>query len=293
MKYRKQILTAVFAALLLLYCGDWLLESALMGPLNEARKKTTLLEQRIEKWETALARARNDRKRLTAWEAQSLPSDVGQARSLYQGWLLELVKHVGLAGQRVDSSPPVTRRGGYRVLSFSLYGRGTLRQLTTLLFEFYRAGHLHQIRSLVIAPVSRTDLFDLSLSIEAVSLPGADRNDRLCPETSDRLAELDPAYYRVIVDRNLFSIGGSPDVIQFTRLTGVIRDRGEAEAWFSLLANGKILKLRKGENLEVGQFVGRIAEIEGSDVIVESDGQRWLLTIGDSLSEACALPPEY
>ncbi len=35
MKYRKQILVTVFAALLLLFVGDWLLEKTFRGPLAD------------------------------------------------------------------------------------------------------------------------------------------------------------------------------------------------------------------------------------------------------------------
>lgn len=292
-KYRKQILSTLFVALLLFYCGDWLLRGAVFDPLSNARKRTTQLEQRIEKRQSFLSRARQAQSVLAAWQSQSLPSNAVVARSLYQGWLLELVDYVELERPSVNSNPPVTKRGGYRVLSFSAQGRGTLRQLTTFLFEFYRAAHLHQIRSLIITPVPRSDEFDLSVSIEALSLSSADRKDQLCSAVSERLVYEDFAGYEVIVQRNLFGIGGAVDVTEHTQLTGVTYDNGLPEAWFSLQATGETLKLGTGGRLEVGQFVGTITEIIDSDVIVESDGQRWLLTIGENLSEACALPPEY
>jgi len=106
MKYRKQILTAVFVALLLLYGGNWLLRTVLWEPLDDALAKTAMLRERIAKRESFLERARQERPRLDTWRSHSLPSDVELARSLYQGWLLELVDHVGLAKPSVDSSTP-------------------------------------------------------------------------------------------------------------------------------------------------------------------------------------------
>ena len=38
---------------------------------------------------------------------------------------------------------------------------------------------------------------------------------------------------------------------------------------------------------------GNIQEIQGQDVIVESDGERWLMSVGESVAQALALPPEY
>ena len=96
-----------------------------------------------------------------------------------------------------------------------------------------------------------------------------------------------------IVDRNLFSVGGSPNAVEHTRLTGVTSDDGQPVAWFSLQATDETQKLYTGDVLLVGHFSGNIAQIEGNDVIIESDGQRWILSIGETLSEAAALPPEF
>ena len=111
---------------------------------------------------------------------------------------------------------------------------------------------------------------------------------------SQRLASAALADYDPIVQRNLFGIGGSPDPTDHTYLTAVSSVDGEPQVWFTLRAAGEVLKLRKGDGLEVGQFSGTIAEIEGSDVVIEADdGERWLLTLGESLTDAYALPPEF
>jgi len=293
MKYRKQILIGLFATLVLYFLGDWLLEKTFFGPLAVHEDRTAILRRHIQARERTMARSRKARQKLTAWENQSLPSNVEVAQSLYQAWLLELVDYVGLSHSGVVSGTPVSKPGGYRVLSFSLRGRGSLQQLTTFLFEFYRAAHLHRIESLGISPIAKTDQLDLLISVQAVSLPGAARKDRLCTDTSNRLVYDDPAQYQVIARRNVFGIGGSPDVTEHTQLTGVTYDDGQPVAWFSVRTTGEIIKLGEQGSLELGTFAGTITEIQDTDVIIESDGQRWLLTIGDNLSEACALPPEF
>ncbi len=292
MPYRKQILTAVFAVLLLFYGGDWLLRNVVWDPLAGIHAETATLQKRIDQRETFLEQARRARVRLDVWRSHSLPSDVEVARSLYQAWLLELVDHVGLAKPSVDSDRPVSRPGGLRMHAFTVRGRGTLEQLTSLLVEFYRAAHLDQIRSLVIAPVAGSDEFQLTLSIEALSLPGAKHENTLCADTSDRLVYQDPSAYELIVRRNLFRTGGAVDATETTQLTGVTYEDGVAVAWFTVHTTGETVKRRTAENLQVGHFSGVVTEIVDSDLILESDGQRWLLTIGDKLSEACALPPE-
>jgi hypothetical protein len=171
--------------------------------------------------------------------------------------------------------------------------------LTRFLYEFYDAGHLHQIGSLGITPVPNTDDLDLSITIEALALydatdqDGQPREDQLATGRSDRLASDSLDDYHVIVDRNVFGIGGSPDVTEYTYLTAVTETEGRPVAWFSLRTLGETRKLGEGEDLEIDRFSAKVTEIDGSDVILESGGGRWLLTIGDSLAEAYALPPEY
>nr|NIL98747.1 hypothetical protein [Planctomycetales bacterium] len=154
------------------------------------------------------------------------------ARSLYQAWLLELVNHVGLVGPSIDSSEPVATKSGYHLLSFSVRGNGTLEQLTKFLFEFYNAVHLHQISSLNITPKASIDELELFISIDALAVPGAadkDGNprkgqlasrDQLSSPWSGRLASANLDDYRLIADRNVFGIGGSPNAIEHTFLDG-------------------------------------------------------------------------
>ncbi|NUQ66571.1 MAG: hypothetical protein HUU20_29260 [Pirellulales bacterium] len=292
-KYRKYILYGALGTMLLFYAGDWLLQNALEGPLQARRDKVAQLEADIEKREGQLLQAREIRKQLDALAARSLPANVEVARSLYQGWLLELVNYVELAGPNVDSGEPVGRRGMFQVISFSVRGRGTLEQLTRFLYVFYNAGHLHQIRSLAITPLKESDQLDLAVSIEALVLPGADRTARLTGLRSDRLAYRDLKDYDVIVRRNLFGAGGASDATDYTYLTAVNYVNGKPEAWFDVRTETKLLKLREGQTLEIGPFQGRIAEIADTDVILECGDERWLLTIGENLAQASALPPEF
>lgn len=294
-KLRKQILLGLLGAVLLYFAGDWLLESALKGPLDKRNRYIVYLDGEIQKRETALEQARTAGKQLEAWAAQSLPSDIEVARSQYRTWLLELVvdEDVDLNNPFVDSGEPFNRQGLYRTISFSVRGSGTLQQLKNFLFKFYSTNYLHQIRSLNITPLQKSDWLDLMITIETVVLPGANRQEWLAPGWSDRLASLSQADYESVVRRNIFGVGGNPDPTDYAFLTTVVHVDGQPEAWFTLRANDEILKLRKGQSLEVGQFSGTLTQIENSDVVLESDGERWLLAIGENLAQAYALPPEF
>ncbi len=240
-----------------------------------------------------MARFRKENQQLREWQTQSLPSDTEVARSLYQAWLLGLVGSAGLTSPNVDSSEPLTRKGLYSSLSFSVRGRGTLEQLTKFLFGFYQADHLHQIQSLNLTPVPRSDELDISLSIEALSLPTADRKDRLAAKTSERLASSEVTAYRPISQRNLFGIGGGQDAADFAYLTAVLQVDGQSEAWLTLRASGELLKLRQGQQFTVGSIEATVAEISDSDVVLLYEDERWLLAVGESLVQATTLPPEF
>ncbi|MBN2292723.1 MAG: hypothetical protein JXM70_09880 [Pirellulales bacterium] len=291
-KHRKKLLLGVLGLIVIFYAGDWLLENLLEGPLEARRKTKASLEKNIQTQEESLARARKAGKQLSVWEEQSLPSNTEVASSTYQVWLLQVIQRAGLSAQGVNSSEPINK-GMYSLLSFSARAHGSLEQLTRFLFEFYRAGHLHQLRSLSITPIQKTGELDLVISVEAMVLPSTDRDKEFATQISDRLASEKLEDYMSIVKRNLFDVGGGLDPTDQTVLTTVTYVDGKPEVWFLLRGTDELLKLKKGDRLEIGLFSGTLAEIEDTDVILESEGERWLLSIGENLTQATALPPEY
>lgn len=294
-KSSKNILLAAFAILLLAYAGDWLW-TALTEPIQTLRGKRQTLQKDIAARMLDLAKARKAAKELAVWEKQSLPSEPQVARSVYQAWLLQLVGRVGLDNPTVDSTQP-SERNGFSSITFSLQARGSLEKWTHFLYEFYRAGHLHQIRSMSITPIGKKEQLDIVLAIEALVLPGADRSDRLSTQTADQLAFQRLADYQPIVLRNLFSISANADPMDQTYLTGVHYVNAVPEAWFTLRGEANpdraVVKLRLGQSLTVGQFNGKLVEIAEEDVVFQSGGERWLIALGENLGQAFALPPEF
>jgi Tfp pilus assembly protein PilO len=291
---REKILAAGVGAIAVLYAGHWMYQVAYEGPLQERRAETLRLREDIAKRELDLAKFRKASRESKSWQAQSLPSDTEVARSLYQAWLVELVGAAGLSNANVDSGEPVSRKGMYNSLNFSVRGRGTLKQLTKFLFDFYRADHLHQIQSLSLTPVPRLEELDFAISIEALSLDNAASKDQLSNHVSDRLASDDLADYQSIVDRNLFGVGGgAADEADFAYLTAIIEVNGQAEAWFTLRASGQLLKLRSQQSFDIGPFHGTVDQIHDSDVVLLCDDERWLISVGENLMQASTLPPEF
>lgn len=290
---RRKLLLGGLATIALLQAGDWLLSFAVDGPLKTRTAKTTRLQQQIEKQETQLARARKAGKQFEVWKKQSLPSDIEVARSLYRSWLLETVSASRLSNPFVDSGSAINRKGLYVSLSFSIRCRGSLQELTRFLFKFYQADHLHQIQSLGITPLGKTGRFDVSISIEALALQDSLNKDRLNPGISTRLASTSLSDYRSIVHRNVFGVGNGFDEADHAYLTAVTFSGGHAEAWITLRSEDRVLKLKIGQSFNIGPFSGTVVSVEDSDVVFEADGERWLLSLGENLSEAFALPPEF
>jgi hypothetical protein len=290
---RKHVLWAIFSALLLFFGGDWVLRIAVRGPVEQAEMQTKQLKEKISRKKADLKRIREEYDQLAVWETQSLPADARLARSLYQAWLVELVEHVGLEKPNVDSSEPVNHKDLYNMLSFTVRGQGTLEQATQLLFEFYRAGHLHQIRSLELTPSQRGRQFNVALGIEALALPQIKRQDELSSTKGNRLISDKLADYQIITRRNVFGAGNDPDVLAYTRLTAITYTQGRPQAWFSVDVRGETVKRSIGEVLEIGPFRGTILAIQDTDVLLQIDGQHRLLSIGETLPQASALPPEF
>jgi len=289
---RRKLLIGAFAVMLVLVVGDQLRTHIVVGPRVALEKRGASLRKQIQKAQMDIRVAKHAKRQLETWYERSLPTDIQTARTIYQGWLYELMEKVELGQRYVDSDSPITRPG-YEVLPFTARGTGTLDQLTRLLYEFYRSPHLHKIRTMSITPISAEGQLDLSLAIEALVVEGAQRADQLATGESDVLASDDLRDYRVVVRRNLFRQSPRVEIAEHTVLTAIVEVDGIPEVWFTSQADDKLYKLHVGDPLQVEWFEAVVEEINGRDVIITADGERWLLTIDDRLSDAVALPPGF
>ncbi|WP_397571024.1 hypothetical protein [Schlesneria sp. T3-172] len=283
----------VLGAIVLFMGGDYVLKNYVDAPLEQRQSRKEQLEKKIKGKKKELAAAKEAAVKLATWEKASLPRDTEIARSLYRTWLLDLVEKSKFQSAHVDSGPATSRKGFYDSLAFSVRGKGTLHQLVNFLFDFYQAGHLHKIQSLNLTPMGKGGGVDISLAIDALVLPGAENKNQLSQVASNKLAYPQLSDYAIIAQRNLFGAGGESDVSRQAFLTAIAQDGEELEVWFTLRSEDKLVKLRRGSQFEIGHFTGSVVDILDDDVILESVGERWLLSIGESLAEATALPLEY
>ena len=76
------------------------------------------------------------------------------------------------------------------------------------------------------------------------------------------------------------------DAAKFTVLVGVTEVDGEGEIWLHNRTKGQMLKLRTGEEFEIGSIKGVVKEIGETDFTFESDGKLRKLERGANLDQA-------
>lgn len=285
---RQHILLGVLAIFGLLNVGDWVLNTAIQGPLQERRDRAEALQEGIEKRQALLKQTREAGKKIAAWKKRSLPANSEVARALYRSWLHGHVTECGLTNAAVDSGSPSSRRGLYTSLPFTVRGRGTLQQFTDLMFCVTNAGHLHRVKDISLNP-SSNGVFDISLSIEALIVAGTKRTDRLARTKGDVLASKDAQAYAVISRDNLFGIGYR-DPLAKTSITAITWKNGKPLVWISDDQTDTVQKLGLGEELHVGTFHGKIVAATDEEVTIESESRQLVVELGESLSEARERP---
>lgn len=280
----------------------WLGFGLFSGPLDTLRTQITANSDKLNNLQDQVLRAKKAQDGMAQWNRQALPSDVARAGSLYQNWLLELAGKAGLRQKKVEPGEARSRTDAYRVLPFTVRGQASLDELVGFLYEFYSAGHLHQIRRLTVRPVEKSKDLDLVITIEALSLPSADRKDQLSKERSKRLALNSVDEYRkAIAARNVMSAYRPPPVVRppapvaaepkpepfdpskFAYVTGIVQVNGEPQVWVKARTTDEKFQLRQGDKFQMGPFSATVARIDLRNVEIEIDGKRHSVPLGSSV----------
>jgi hypothetical protein len=206
MNPRERILALVVLGILGVVLGGFLFHSFYLSPLQKSEESITSLQDQIEKKKARIAEIQAELPTYERWRALTLPSKLDVANLEYDKWLTNEIQKAGFVGPSVSPKPidlksGVTAVGAaaakappvYAKMGFSVTGRATLANLVQFLDKFYSAGLLHQIRTISIqrpltqvAQQQRNEL-DVTLSIEALSLTGADPRKTLLPVIDSRL----------------------------------------------------------------------------------------------------------
>ncbi|MCP4509119.1 MAG: hypothetical protein GY826_22315 [Fuerstiella sp.] len=283
---RQQLLLGVLALMAILRVGDYVLSSMIQGPMRELQGDNRELLEQIGKQEKLLADGRAAGLEIEQWQKKSLPSDTETARSLYRNWLLETVRSARLRNATVDSGSPASRRGLYRTMPFTVQARGSLKEITPPLFSVAKTNQLHRIISLRLTPVGTTGQFDLSMSVEALIIPGT-RATSMNTGESRLLASKNRRDYEVIARDNIFGIGiDTKDPMQLTILSAVTYRNGEPTAWITEQIDDKVHKLPAGADFETTAISGRVVTVNEESVVLESGDQLLKMQIGQSFADA-------
>lgn len=288
---RQQILLALLGVIAVVQAGDWILNHLIQGPLQARRARTEQLQKDIAKKEKLLAETRTGAKQLATWQVQSLPADPEVARTVYRSWLLSVVRSSRMRNAVVDSGSPAARRAKdgtmlYRTMPFSVRCRGALGEFNDFLFQFSRAGHLHQISSMSLNPVGVTGQFEISLGVDTLLL--ADRKSDKLNTAPSRLPALPSlADYSNIVKDNIFGVGmNSTDPMKLTRVSAITFSNSVPSVWITEDVSGRTLQIGLNEEFTTVALTGRIIEVRDQEAVIETAGERLQCAIGKPFSEA-------
>ena len=205
---RMAIGVASLAGLLVLY----FVYSTIADKFTQRENKIAELEQAVAKNRQTMNAGNLAQQRIADWNHRSLPSDKEVAQPKYLNWLLELV------GNSKLELPVVIDKGTfisaasknipYDKFAFQVKGFTdvNMKQLVRFLYEFYASHQLHTIKSVTLTPDNNSKKLGVTMEIEALVLPGADRTDKLSDTAVKRLSRGElAAYEKLIGDRNLFA----------------------------------------------------------------------------------------
>lgn len=287
---RNKLLYGALFVVLALYAFDYGYQGLYKEPIRKSENRIAALNTEIQDTRLKVAKAKKATRVLSELQQRSLPYRLEQARSSYQAWLLELGKQSQLTSVNVDSGEPLAYSDRGRVLfqsiSFTLRGRGSMKQITQLLHDFYAAGHLHKIRTITFNPVGAAELVDVNLTIDTVAMPTADRESALTELPANRSSSPRVEDYRYIAARNLFQAGGQ-GIGRFIKLSAVTSNRsGVLEAWFKDTRSDKSYRRASGQTLSVGSLDLRVDKIEKKQVTVVVDEQTWTVKRGQTIADS-------
>lgn len=280
---RRNILLALLAIVVGGYFVNGLVDSYYFQPVEQETRQIANLEKKIRDAKRQLGKLTDKVPVRDDLEQRALPANSELAASVYQAWLLNLVTQLGLTNPTVDSTTPIDD-GDVTRLQFNVKGKCNLRQLTQLLFEFYRAGHLQKISQISLTPSGGGERIDLQIAIEALALRRSQNESGLTTLKSQRLAsdKLEP--YLVIAKRNLFGDGMASTWIRGTRLTAITYDRlGQNQCWIYVESTKRTHFLNVNDTLELDSIQLKIVKIEQDFVIVDLDGTMGRLELGKTL----------
>ncbi|MDR2438684.1 MAG: hypothetical protein LBE12_04845 [Planctomycetaceae bacterium] len=273
------------------------------------RKTRNQYKTEIEKYENDIKHKTEIKNRLDHFITRSLPSKDDFAKSLYQNYLMDLAGETGIRESRIDpGSVAVAKtqsKTHYNKYTFTLHGKGSLDKVAEFLRRFYKADYLHLVRKVSPRPIKNSQEMDVSITIEALSLPQA-RSNRTLPKIDDlqlAVTDNDKTMLKRIMERSLFSAfvpartQPEPRVREEIRppnrfdqspycyVIAVVEVNGKPQVWIDLRTEGKKFRLYEGEMFQLGNVRCFVRKIEFDRVQFEASGGFYTIKTGKSFAE--------
>ena len=169
---RQKLLLILVSLMLAAYVADLAYRRLYSEPLRVLTNDAVAMKEQLQAAKLDVRREQNKLRELPTLEQQSLPSNLEVAVTDYRGWLLQLVKNVGIEGASVNSTTPTANREAVVRIAFLVRGDGTLEQIVKLLQSFYETEYLHRIQNLTLNPASDGRI-RLTMTIESLAIPSA------------------------------------------------------------------------------------------------------------------------
>jgi hypothetical protein len=307
---RMAIGVASLVGLLVLY----FIYSTIVDKFTQRDTKIAELEQTLSKNRQTIADGNVSKRRIAEWNHRSLPSDKEVAPTQYQIWLLELVDHSKLESPTVNDkgtfTSAATKNTPYDKFAFQVKGRTDLKmtQLVQFLYEFYASNQLHTIRSIILTPDNSSKKLEVTMEIEALVLPGADRADKLSDAAVKQLKRGDlAAYQKLIGDRNLFAeytpapvtrptptrVETPFDMTKYTNVTAIIEEDSGPQLWVLVKPTGDQFRLKEGEDFTVDGVKYTVKKIGARNAVLSTEGGKQVqVSLGENLHDAAPVPTE-
>ncbi|MDR2345769.1 MAG: hypothetical protein LBE18_06855 [Planctomycetaceae bacterium] len=276
--------------------------STSISRLNEQKNK---LDNDIKKLETEVKDEKHIKERLTELGQQSLPQ--GElAKSQYQNWLSDTAGSAGLRERKIDSGTEGTIKDFYKKYTFKLTCKGTLEQVAEFLRRFHKTNYLHLIRKISPTPSKNSNLMDIVITIEAVSVTKA-QIGRTLRVFDKELLKITPDE-KIILDeiktRNLFTAYTPPRPVlppvqpppppqrppqlyqaPYCFVGTIVESEGKKQVWIDHRVTGKQYRLYEGESFRLEGVDCLIEKIDFDRIHVEADKQKFTIRSGKSFAD--------
>ena len=257
--------------------------------------------------------------------ALSMPTNRQSASVEYQIWLDQMLEFCNLTEPLTKAGRYVSNRNNTATQEFSVQAQCSTADLTQFLFEFYWTPFLHRITALDLKPIESSDLLDVRMTIQTMTVGYKERRDptTAANETEKNTAEtlakfanypqpdklpIDAtptrvlasgplAAYQPFAETSLFrAVRTGIDSADYARLTGtpeVTDERGNATRFsrWRVETEDRTITLKAGDRMQIGSVDADVVEIADDFVILRQDDERlWIVPQGENLSDAVAVP---